>query len=198
VTGDRQQAATSYDLGLPIETKQLTLRALRLSDADDIHAIYSVPEVSRYLYTEPMDLADAQDYVAKRSNPVVAADGDGVNIAGVLRETGAVVATFYIHLISSVHQQGEIGYVVSPAYAGRGLASEGALAMLSIGFDRWHLHRMIGQCDARNAASAAVLRRVGMRQEAEFRENEWVKGEWTDELVFAILDEEWRTRPVGG
>jgi RimJ/RimL family protein N-acetyltransferase len=115
-----------------------------------------------------------------------------VNVAGVLRETGTVVATFYLHLISNIHQQGEIGYVVSSAYAGRGLATEGARAMLSIGFDRWDLHRMIGRCDARNAASAAVLRRVGMRQEAEFLQNEWVKGEWTDELVFAILADEWR------
>jgi RimJ/RimL family protein N-acetyltransferase len=194
VTGDHEDAASTYDLGLPIETKQLTLRALRPEDGEDIHAIYSVPEVSRYLYTEPMGLLEAQDYAARRSDPVVATDGDGVNIAGVLRETGAVVATFYIHLISSIHQQGEIGYVVSPAYAGRGLATEGALAMLSIGFDSWDLHRMIGQCDARNAASAAVLRRVGMRQEAEFRQNEWVKGEWTDELVFAILAEEWHNR----
>jgi RimJ/RimL family protein N-acetyltransferase len=51
---------------------------------------------------------------------------------------------------------------------------------------------MIGRCDARNAASAGVLRHIGMRQEALFRENEWVKGEWTDELVFAILADEWR------
>jgi RimJ/RimL family protein N-acetyltransferase len=194
VTRDAAEGARDYDLGLPIETEQLTVRALRPDDAEDIHAIYSEPEVSRYLYTEPMDLADAQDYATRRSNPVVAADGDGVNVAGVLRETGAVVATLYIHLISTPHQQGEIGYVVAPAYAGRGLATEGALAMLSVGFDRWDLHRMIGRCDARNAASAAVLRRVGMRQEAEFRENEWVKGEWTDEHVFAILAEEWRAR----
>jgi RimJ/RimL family protein N-acetyltransferase len=194
VTADGQPDVSAYDLGLPIETEQMTVRALHPDDAEDIHAIYSVPEVSRYLYTEPMDLAEARDYVSRRSDPVIAAEGDGVNVAGVLRETGAVVATLYLHLVSGVHQQGEIGYVVSSAYAGRGLATEGALAMLSVGFDRWDLHRMIGRCDARNAASAAVLRRVGMRQEAEFRENEWVKGEWTDELVFAILAEEWRAR----
>ena len=194
MTADGQPDVSAYDLGLPIETEQMTVRALHPDDAEDIHAIYSVPEVSRYLYTEPMDLAEARDYVSRRSDPVIAAEGDGVNVAGVLRETGAVVATFYLHLVSGVHQQGEIGYVVSSAYAGRGLATEGALAMLSVGFDRWDLHRMIGRCDARNAASAAVLRRVGMRQEAEFRESEWVKGEWTDELVFAILAEEWRAR----
>jgi RimJ/RimL family protein N-acetyltransferase len=194
VTGPPEPRLTDFSLGLPIETEQLTLRALGPEDGDDILAIYAPPEVSRYLYTEPMDLDAARQYAAERSDPVVALDGDGVNIAGVLRETGRVVATLYIHLASTSHQQGEIGYVVSPAYAGRGLATEGALAMLAIGFDRWGLHRMIGRCDARNAASAAVLRRCGMRQEALFGENEWVKGEWTSELVFAMLNEEWRAR----
>jgi RimJ/RimL family protein N-acetyltransferase len=185
---------TSYDLGLPIETEQLTIRALRADDGADIHAIYADPEVSRYLYTEPMDAEAGRRYAAERTDPVIAAEGDGINLAAELRTTGRVVATFYLSLVSATHAQGEIGYVVSPEYAGRGLATEGALAMLAIGFERWDLHRMIGRCDARNLPSAAVLRRVGMRQEALFRENEWVKGEWTDELVFAILADEWRDR----
>jgi RimJ/RimL family protein N-acetyltransferase len=185
---------TTYDLGLPIETERLTIRALRPDDADDIHAIYATPEVSRYLYTEPMDLEASHRYVAERGDPVMAADGDGVSLAGELRETGHVVATLYVNLVSSAHSQGEVGYTVSPAYAGRGLATEGAAAMLAIGFDRWSLHRMIGRLDARNAASAAVLRKLGMREEALFRQNERVKGEWCDEQVFAMLAEEWGPR----
>ena len=50
---------------------------------------------------------------------------------------------------------------------------------------------MIARVDARNTASVAVLRRLGMRQEAYLRENEWFKGEWTDEIDFAILEREW-------
>jgi len=182
---------TTYDLGLPIETEQMTIRAVLPDDGDDIHAIYADPEVSRYLYTEPLDLEASRRYAVERGDPVIAAEGDGVNLAAVLRETGQVVSTLYIHLVSTTHAQGEVGYVVSPAHAGRGLASEGAAAMLAIGFDRWGLHRMVGRCDARNVASAAVLRKLGMREEARFRENEWVKGEWTDEQVFAMLAEEW-------
>jgi RimJ/RimL family protein N-acetyltransferase len=189
---------TTYDLGLPIETERLTIRALRPDDGDDIHAIYVDPEVSRYLYTEPMDLEAGRRYAAERGDPVIEKDGDGVNLAAQLRETGQVVATLYVHLASAAHSQGEVGYVVSPAYAGRGLATEGARELLAIGFDRWGLHRMIGRCDARNVASAAVLRKIGMREEALFRENEWVKGEWTDELVFAILAEEWTSARAAG
>ena len=65
--------------------------------------------------------------------------------------------------------------------------------MLQLGFDGLGLHRIIGRLDARNAPSAAVLQRIGMRQEAHLRENESFKGEWTDELDFAILASEWRS-----
>jgi RimJ/RimL family protein N-acetyltransferase len=51
-----------------------------------------------------------------------------------------------------------------------------------------------GRIDARNSASAAVLERLGMRREAHFVENEWVKGEWTDEVVYAVLASEWAAR----
>jgi RimJ/RimL family protein N-acetyltransferase len=51
-----------------------------------------------------------------------------------------------------------------------------------------------GRTDERNIASAALMRRLGMRQEAHFRENEWYKGAWGSELVFAILEDEWQRR----
>ena len=54
------------------------------------------------------------------------------------------------------------------------------------------MHRVIGRLEARNAASARVLERLGMRQEAHMIENEYVKGEWQSEVVYALLDREWR------
>jgi RimJ/RimL family protein N-acetyltransferase len=51
---------------------------------------------------------------------------------------------------------------------------------------------VIGRLEARNGASARVLQRLGMRKEAELIENEYVKGEWQSEIVYALLDREWR------
>ena len=53
------------------------------------------------------------------------------------------------------------------------------------------LHRIIGRLDGRNTASARVLERLGMRREARLVENEFVKGEWTDEVIYALLEREW-------
>jgi RimJ/RimL family protein N-acetyltransferase len=63
--------------------------------------------------------------------------------------------------------------------------------MLRLGFEGLGLHRIVGRCDARNRASAKVMERLGMRREAYFRQNEIVRGEWTDELVYAMLADEW-------
>ncbi len=94
--------------------------------------------------------------------------------------------------MSSDHQSGEIGFIVSPAYQGHGLAMEAA--EVGLGFDGLRLHRMFGRCDGRNLSSARLMERLGMRREAHLVENEYVKGEWTDELIYAMLDREWQAR----
>jgi len=63
--------------------------------------------------------------------------------------------------------------------------------LLRISFEQLEAHRVVGRLDGRNIASARVLEKLGMRKEAHFRENEFVKGEWTDELIYAILRREW-------
>jgi RimJ/RimL family protein N-acetyltransferase len=60
---------------------------------------------------------------------------------------------------------------------------------------------MWADCDPRNPASVRVMEKLGMRQEAYFRENAFIKGEWCDSLIYALLDREWRAQaaaPVDG
>ena len=65
-------------------------------------------------------------------------------------------------------------------------------------FGRRGKHRITASCDPRNAASAAVLERLGMRREGHLRESTWAKGEWTDDLLYGLLRHEWEPgRPAG-
>jgi RimJ/RimL family protein N-acetyltransferase len=41
------------------------------------------------------------------------------------------------------------------------------------------------------------MERIGMYREAHFVHSEMIKGQWADELVYAILDREWRARRPG-
>jgi RimJ/RimL family protein N-acetyltransferase len=64
--------------------------------------------------------------------------------------------------------------------------------MLRLGFGELRLHRIVAECDPRNIASQRVMERLGMRREAAFIENQFLKGEWVGESVYAILETEWR------
>ena len=69
--------------------------------------------------------------------------------------------------------------------------------MLAFAFEELGLHRVVGRLEPRNAGSARVLEKLGMRREAHLVENEWVKGEWQSELIYALLAREWRDGSPG-
>ncbi len=176
----------------PIVTERLLLRPFLEEDADALAAIHAHPSVVRYLYTDVMTAEDALDAVRHRSGATaLEAEGDQFGVAMILADGGAFIGDVSLVYRSEQNGLAEIGFVTDPAYRGRGLATEAAGAVLDLAFENLDLHRVIGRCDARNLASARLLARLGLRQEAHFVENEFVKGEWTDELVFAILRSEW-------
>ncbi|MFE9693303.1 GNAT family N-acetyltransferase [Micromonospora sp. NPDC005806] len=178
---------------LPLRTDRLLLRAFTPDDLAVLHDYRGRPEVTRFLYHEPYDDAAARAALERMlRRTAVRAPGDVLNLAMVLPETGELVGDVLLSWTSAEHRQGEIGYVLHPDHTGHGYVTEAAREMLRLGFDVLGLHRIVGRLDGRNDASARVLARLGMRREAHLRENEFVKGEWTDEVVYALLDREWR------
>jgi len=178
-----------------IETARLTLRSFNADDFDDLYAYQSRPDVARYLTWEARDRAQARQALAEQcGETTLTAEGNWLTFAVVWREVNRVVGEVGLKWLSREYRQGETGFVFNPDYHGRGLATEAAEAMLALGFDSLGWHRIIGSCDARNHASARLMERIGMRREAYFMHSEFIKGEWVDELVFAILDQEWQAR----
>ena len=182
-------------LASPIQTPRLALRPFSPADLDDLYAYQSRPEVARYLRWEARDRAQARAALEIQCRETrLETEGDWLTFAVVWREAGRVIGETGLKLASRQYGQGETGFVFNPDYQGRGLATEAAAAMLKLAFDGLGWHRVIGSCDARNQPSARLMERLGMRREAHFVQNMMVKGEWTDELVYAILDHEWKPR----
>ena len=181
------------DLGLPIETERLRLRRLVSGDLAAMHAIESRPEVVRWLYWEPRTESEVRLALDRR---IAWPLEHGFTVGAELLATGELIGHVGL-TVEPAHRQGEIGFIFHPAHQGNGYATEAAAAVLALGFDHYGLHRVSGRLEARNAASARVLEKLGMRLEAHLRENEWVKGEWQSELVYALLAREWRRRGAG-
>ena len=62
----------------------------------------------------------------------------------------------------------EIGWRLAPEFWGRGYATEAARAWLDFGFDQAGLDEIWSFAVAGNGPSIAVMKRIGMRQTAEF------------------------------
>jgi RimJ/RimL family protein N-acetyltransferase len=188
-----------FELTDPIETERLVLRPFERSDLDWIVAVQSSPDVTRLLYWGPRTEAEARESLAKKmAARAIRAEGDAISLAGVTKTTGELVADVVLSLRSAEHRQGEIGYIVPPDHQGRGYATEAVRPLLAIAFQELGMHRVAGHLEARNAASARVLEKLGFRREAHLVENEFVKGGWQSEVVYAMLDREWRAARSGG
>ncbi|SFR68079.1 Protein N-acetyltransferase, RimJ/RimL family [Agromyces sp. CF514] len=213
---DGPQAATV----VPIETERLVLRPLAASDADDVWEYQRLPEVLRYIPWPERDRGEAREHTVKRAGlrrlendedavffamelvgeprmPRADAAGDP---SGDETETDTdlpghrVVGDIMLRLDRAEHAQIEIGWVVHPDFQGRGLAREAAAAVMAVAFDTLRAHRVHALLDARNAASAALCERLGMRREATILEEEYNDGEWQDTAMYGVLRREWAAR----
>lgn len=182
-----------YEFVEPVRTSRLLLRTMLLDDVDDIHAYQSREDVCRYLPYEPRTRDEVVEKVTKYSTALdLSGEGDYWQLAiERLSEPHRVIGDLYFSLTSIANAGGEIGWTLHPSYAGQGYMTEAASAMLEIAFSQIGLHRVFARLDPRNAASSALCRRLGMREEAHFTEDIWFKNEWADTAVFAILDREW-------
>jgi RimJ/RimL family protein N-acetyltransferase len=178
-----------------VRTERLTLRRFTPADAERFAAYRSDPEVARYQSWEaPMPLADARRTVERFAAGDPEAPGwfqCAVDLDGVL--IGDLGLNLHENLM-----QAELGYTLATEYQGIGYASEAVLGLLEHLFVERELHRVSAEADARNTASVRLLERVGFTREGLRLSNTWFKGEWTDDLLFGYLRDDYlnRSRPT--
>ena len=157
--------------------------------ADDLtalHAIHSREDVCRWLYWGPRTREQVREVLDGLIDRPAAA---GPWFAVEQLDTPGLIGSVSLQL--GEHRQGELGFIFHPDHQGRGYATEAARAVLRVAFEDHELHRVYGRLEPRNVGSGRVLEKLGMRREALLLENEWVKGEWQSEAIYALLAREW-------
>lgn len=176
----------------PVLSRRLALRPLGRSDIAALVAYRGRPDVCRFVPFDPMGAPEIAERVADRwARTTLDAEGQGLTLGVEVVASGELVGDVLLIWHSLEHRGGEIGYVFNPEFAGHGYATEAVHTLLHLAFDQLGLHRVTARVDVRNRRSADLALRLGMRQEAHLVENEWFKGEWSDEFDFALLAEEW-------
>lgn len=178
---------------LPVETERLMLRPFRKTDLEAVMAYHALPEVQRYLDWKARDRSECRVALdgmcaQRRLNR----PGDTLSLAVERRADAKLVGQVSLRWTDATAGQAEVRFAFNPVYRRQGYATEAVKAAFDIGFDHYGFHRIFARCGAKNVASARLMRRLGMRLEAHYREHALFQGEWDEELHFAILDREWR------
>lgn len=182
----------AFSPDLPIETARLRLRPFTRGDVDAVFSYRQRDDVARFLFDEPMSREACAEAVQQRTTQTGwHAEGDKLLLAVERQQDHAMIGEVSLILRQEIARQGELGYIMHPDFHGFGYATEAAMSLLRVGFEQAGLHRIYARCDARNAASYRLMERIGMRREAHFREHILVKGVWDEELIYAILEDEW-------
>lgn len=171
---------------------RLVLRRFRHDDTPAFTAYRSDPVVARYqAWTTPVSPGVAAELVR------TLADSDP-DQPGWFQY--AIERTADHRLIGDLgvclHDNGlqaEVGFTLAAPAQGCGYATEALTHILDHLFVDRGLRRVSAECDARNLASARLLRRVGFSQEGYRPANTWLKGEWTDDLLFGLLASDLRS-----
>ena len=190
---------TPFRFTAPLVTPRLTLRLFTLDDVEDSYAYQSRDDVTKYMLYNALSRDEIIERIRIRlSTNGLANDGDFLVLAIELPATAdapaRVIGDVDIQLKSAANAQATIGWAMHPDFQGRGYAAEAAGALLDLAFDTVGLHRVYAELDPRNAASAALCVRLGMRHEAHLVDELFFKGEWGDTDVYAVLDREWAAR----
>jgi RimJ/RimL family protein N-acetyltransferase len=173
-----------------ITTDRLVLRRFRAADAPVLAEYRSDPDVARYQsWDAPFPLLRAETAVANFMASDPARPG-WFQYAIERAADRALIGDVAVHLHDNL-LQAEIGFTVATPYQKQGFASEAVGAVLNRLFRLQGLHKVTGECDARNTPSASLMRRLGFTLEGRLREQTFLKGEWTDDLIFGLLATEW-------
>jgi len=171
---------------------RVLLRRFEPADVDAFVAYRSDPAVARFQsWDAPFPRTAGENFIAglQRQHPDTA--GEWFQFAVALAATNQLIGDCGVLTEADDPRQCEIGFTIAPEHQRRGYATEAVGLLARYLFGARGKHRIHACCDARNAASAAVLERVGMRREGHLRASTWAKGEWTDDLVYGLLREEW-------
>ena len=177
----------------PLNTERLFMREMRVSDAEDMFAYAHQEALTQYLtWTPHINIKQTKEYltyVGQRYRT-----GDFYDWAVICREDGHMIGTCGFTSFDLSSDSAEIGYVINPAYHGKGLATEAVQEILRFGFENLSLHRIEAKFIKENTRSLMLMERVGMQFEGYAREAMKIKGAYRTIGRCSILKQEWEAQ----
>jgi RimJ/RimL family protein N-acetyltransferase len=175
-----------------IKTSRLLIDVLGLEDKKIFQAYRSLPEVYQFQTWKPPSLKEVEDFI--RKNSIVEANTPNSWLQlGLYLYDHTLIGDIGLHFLED-GEQAEIGYTLATEHQGQGYAFEAVEAILEYLFNRLAKHRVTASVDPENIRSIHLLEKLGFRHEGHFKQSIFIRGEWYDDVIYAMLQEEWKAR----
>jgi len=177
---------------MKIETERLILRDFVEEDWERAYEYESDPLYLRYYEWTERTPEGAREFIGWFLSHQTTAPRIKFQLAITLKSNNLLIGNCGVRMDRIGSVEADIGYELDPNYWNHGYATEATHAIVDFGFTHFGVHRIWANCVADNIGSAHVLEKLGMRLEGRLRENQYYKGRWWDELIYAILADEWQ------
>jgi RimJ/RimL family protein N-acetyltransferase len=187
--------STDWRDSLPVLAgSTVTLRELRASDAASLFALLTTEEVSRFISPPPSTVDGFEKFIAwtLRQRAV----GSYVCFAVTIDATDTAVGIFQLRQLEPGFGTAEWGFAIGSAYWGTGVFQEGAQLLVTFAFETVGVHRLEARAAVRNGRGNGALRKMGAVQEGLLRKSFLKDGEYLDQALWTILDEDWKANTV--
>ncbi len=172
-------------------TERLELRPVTMDDKASIFAYRSDAETNKYQGWIPKNHKDVEEFIGKVSSIPDQPDS-WFQLVIIEKKTKKLIGDLGIHFLDSDNKQVEIGCTLNKDYHGKGYATEVLKKVIDYLFNDLNKHRIITSIDPSNSASIRLVERLGFRKEAHFIKSLYLNGKWVDDMVFALLEKEWK------
>ena len=175
-----------------LATDRLLLRDFAADDLHALHRLESDPLAVQYQPYPPHSLEDSRSCLRSYVEAAENSPRSAFHLALALRSDEQVVGRCSLRIrASGPGADAALACILARGCWGQGLMSEAMRRVISFGFEELGIRRVWANTDVRNGRMNRLNESVGLRREAHFRENVFIKGAWRDTFGFAVLKDEW-------
>src|SRR5581483_1310382 len=186
-----QVTTTDWQQRLPVLTgTQVVLRELRTSDAASLLAMLTTEEVSRFISPPPTTVDAFERFIAWTHRMRTA--GTYACFAVTVQGYDTAIGIFQVRELEPGFGAAEWGFAIGSAFWGTGVFAEGAELVLAFAFDTLNVHRLEARCAVQNGRGNGALRKTGAVQEGVLRKSFLRNGQYLDQVLYAIVEDDWR------
>jgi [ribosomal protein S5]-alanine N-acetyltransferase len=198
---EESRASHDWRFQLPVlSSGEVVLREVRSSDAPSLVSLLTAPEITRFISTPPQSEEGFERFIAASQR--LRASGEGACFAVTLRNYDTAIGLFQVRQVAPSEDEArqiggamdtaEWGFAIGSPFWGTGIFEQGAALVIEFAFEQVRVHRLEARCAAKNGRGGKALLKVGATPEGVLRKALVCGNEQLDQVLYAIIDHDWR------